>query len=778
MKSQDTNQENLNIPEPNLVLARRFLTTLSHCDETEDFTFQVIPERNGVASNSRPEVLHGLFDDLKEKLAVANRNGCGIFVTINRTDGKGRKGENIIGVRAVFVDLDGSPLQPVLEAPLEPHMVIQTSPDRYHAYWIVDGIACDEFTPIQKDLASQFNGDPQVVDLSRVMRLPGFCHLKGTPYLSTIVNESCQPPFTRDNFSKTFKILNAKQTSNAGSETIYPNPVMNALKRNNLIIKSQEYPIGCWIIHCPWRHSHTKQDLGTKYFEPDNGNYPLGGFKCFHSHCVDKTLKDLVAYLEGQAIIASAPLPLHRSVDHPKSFPIEALGPILGPAAWALQRIVQAPDAICAQSVLGAAALVCQSFANISIDGREVILSLFLITVAESGDRKTATDNIALRPIYEWQKMLSFSYREDLKKFILSKEMWDYKKKEWLKNPSNSDFIEQEPHAPLRPLILVEEPTYEGIVKYLAIGQPSIGLFSDEGSRFFGGHAMNRDNQLKTIGGLSSLWDGKPISRLRSGDGDTLLYGRRASLHLMIQEVVLEQLMKNKMIEHQGFLPRCLISFPLSTAGKRPYVEKNVREDSAIIKYYERLNLLLDKEFPVAPYPAPQNELIPRKMTLTAEAKNEWICYHNSIDRDLAPGKRLELIRRFSNKAAEHVLRLAGILSMIEHIEADEIEVEYIRRGIVLVEYYITETLRIQNCLSIDPELLLAKKVLNWCWEKGRSVFSLQEIYQFGPPQIRQASKARSIMSLLESHGWATSTPSIEIEGKYHKEAWTVRHQS
>lgn len=54
------------------------------------------------------------------------------------------------------------------------------------------------------------------------------------------------------------------------------------------------------------------------------------------------------------------------------------------------------------------------------------------------------------------------------------------------------------PIAPLHPLTLVEEPTYEGIVKYLDIGQPSIGLFSDEGGRFFGGHAMSRDNQIKT----------------------------------------------------------------------------------------------------------------------------------------------------------------------------------------------------------------------------------------------------------------------------------------
>ena len=73
-----------------------------------------------------------------------------------------------------------------------------------------------------------------------------------------------------------------------------------------------------------------------------------------------------------------------------------------------------------------------------------------------------------------------------------------------------ADLIEPEP--PIEPLIIVEEPTYEGLVKYLARGQPSVGLFSDEGGRFVGGNAMNRDNLLKTLAGLSSLWDAKPIN--------------------------------------------------------------------------------------------------------------------------------------------------------------------------------------------------------------------------------------------------------------------------
>lgn len=207
---------------------------------------------------------------------------------------------------------------------------------------------------------------------------------------------------------------------------------------------------------------------------------PSGGFKCFHLSCSNKSLKDLLAFLGTDSLSRTSPIPFHRQLDAPKPFPFETLGNILMPAALALQRVIRAPDSICAQSVLGAAALTCQPFANISMDGREIPLSIFLITVAESGERKSATDKIALKPIYAWQKVLDDTFREENKKHIRSQALWECKRKEWMKNTTKGSFTDEMPCSPLHPLILVEEPTYEGIVKYLAIGQPSIGLFSDE----------------------------------------------------------------------------------------------------------------------------------------------------------------------------------------------------------------------------------------------------------------------------------------------------------
>ena len=113
--------------------------------------------------------------------------GAGVFVTINETDGTGRKAENIIVVRAVFLDLDGAPLEPVMRAEIQPHCVIETSKDRFHVYWLVKDLPLQQFTPIQLAIAARFSGDKNVKDISRVMRVPGFIHQKDEPFLSRIL---------------------------------------------------------------------------------------------------------------------------------------------------------------------------------------------------------------------------------------------------------------------------------------------------------------------------------------------------------------------------------------------------------------------------------------------------------------------------------------------------------------------------------------------------------------------------------------------------------------
>ena len=125
-------------------------------------------------------IIEGSFDDVKDQLAELNRQGAGIFVTLNRTKLDGtRNAKSITSVRSLCADLDGAPLAPVESFPLKPHMIVETSSGRYHAYWIVEGLPLNEFSVLQKAIAERFNADPSICDLPRVVRVPGFFHNKG-----------------------------------------------------------------------------------------------------------------------------------------------------------------------------------------------------------------------------------------------------------------------------------------------------------------------------------------------------------------------------------------------------------------------------------------------------------------------------------------------------------------------------------------------------------------------------------------------------------------------
>lgn len=169
---------------PDLDHARGFLSALD--PRAESWTLQTFDD--AAAKDKRlTRLLHGTLDEHAGTLAKLNGDGAGIFVTVNQTDGAGRKKNNITRVRALFVDLDGAPIEPAMAAATPPHIVVQSSPGRFHAYWRVSDCTPDACEPALKQMIRRFNGDPACSDRSRVLRLPGFVHRKGEPFMVRVI---------------------------------------------------------------------------------------------------------------------------------------------------------------------------------------------------------------------------------------------------------------------------------------------------------------------------------------------------------------------------------------------------------------------------------------------------------------------------------------------------------------------------------------------------------------------------------------------------------------
>jgi Protein of unknown function (DUF3987) len=123
-------------------------------------------------------------------------------------------------------------------------------------------------------------------------------------------------------------------------------------------------------------------------------------------------------------------------------------------------------------------------------------------------------------------------------------------------------------------MLTCPEPTFEGLCKLFAVGQPSLGIFASEGGQFVGGHGMSDDAKLRTAAGLSKLWDDGETRRVRVGDGATMLPGRRLTVHLMVQPDVAGIMLNDRLLADQGLLSRFITPVARALARKRDRAEE------------------------------------------------------------------------------------------------------------------------------------------------------------------------------------------------------------
>ncbi len=140
----------------------------------------------GKGQNNKPfsRSFHGTLKRHCDELLSLNQQGMNIYMLVNSANDRSRKSEDISSINALFIDYDhgdwyAEDMDSFLEKfPIKPHMVVETSPGCFHAYWKIGNAPIDRFSDIQKQLAKKFGSDPKVCDLARVMRVPGTFNTK------------------------------------------------------------------------------------------------------------------------------------------------------------------------------------------------------------------------------------------------------------------------------------------------------------------------------------------------------------------------------------------------------------------------------------------------------------------------------------------------------------------------------------------------------------------------------------------------------------------------
>ncbi|NRB17610.1 MAG: DUF3987 domain-containing protein [Rhodobacteraceae bacterium] len=478
---------------------------------------------------------------------------------------------------------------------------------------------------------------------------------------------------------------------------------------------------------------------------------------------------------QGKAIEFDAqPTPLFGELSIAEPMDIELLGP-LAPVIKAIAAKTQAPIPIAMHSVLAAAAVATQAFADVQTLSGSSPLSLFLITAAGSGERKSTCDKIACGPLRAVEAERRRRYQTSQRNGENPDDAVEV-----IETTAHHRSIHDDNQCDFNPKIIFSDVTIEGLAYQLQNNQPSIGLISDEGGQFLGGYSMKAGNEVGSAARLSKFWDAGQFDLIRASSEPVELDGRRVSMHMMIQPKIAGELFSNEVLRDQGLLSRCLAVWPESRIGSRlidvdaSHQAAGLGEEPAIKFYNERIGSLLKTAPPV--HPEDRQQLKPRQLNLSHEAYVRLVAFYNRVEKSLGPDEAMASIQGFAAKAAEHAARIAGVSTIYRDTEADVVTSETMGQAIGLVDWYLLEMLRITEA-HVAPEILQkAEQLRVWLIDRWtEDLVSVRVVTQRGPPCGRDADTAKGLIAKLVEHGWLVPlSGSAMVGGQRATTVWRI----
>ncbi len=463
------------------------------------------------------------------------------------------------------------------------------------------------------------------------------------------------------------------------------------------------------------------------------------------------------------------PLPL-ISHGSPQAYPVDALPESIRLSVAEVQSFTKAPPPLVTGSALAALSVSTHHLADVKrAEGLTGPSGLYLLIIADSGERKTTCDGLFLDPIRAWEaeqvenaKPSRADYRGRLAAWEAHHDGLKNRVRHLAKTQKPTreaadalaDHEAVKPEPPRVPKLLRVDDTPEALAWSLAHEWPAAGVISSEAGLVFGSHGMGRDSVMRNLGLLNILWDGGtlPISR-RTSESYTVR-GARLTVALQIQEPTLRAFFEQSdgLARGTGFLSRFLVSWPESTQGFRPFTDPP-EAWPALEAYRRRLLRLLEIPPPIQA----DGALSPALLELSSEGKSLWIKFHNDVEAELKSGGELADVRDVAAKAADNAARLACLFHVLEHGPAGAISPESITSAARLVAWHLTEARRFLGALALPPELANAVRLNEWliqrCGELGTATVLTGDVLQYGPHSVRRADVRDKALNLLIESG-------------------------
>jgi putative DNA primase/helicase len=449
-------------------------------------------------------------------------------------------------------------------------------------------------------------------------------------------------------------------------------------------------------------------------------------------------------------------------------YPLNALPDNLRAAVEEVLGFTKAPVVLAASSALATLSLAAQ--AHVDIKRAEKLTGptgLFLLSIADSGERKSTCDGFFSKPIQAYEQEQAELAKPLLKDYAAALSAWNAQRegilsaiKEAAKKgkpvaelrDSLAQIEHDKPEPPRIPKLIRGDETPENLAYVLAKDWRSGGVMSSEAGNVLGGHGMGRDSLMRYLALLNVLWDGGELSVGRRSTESFTVRGARLTVALQVQEATLRSFFDRSggLARGTGFFARFLVAWPESTQGYRLFTDP---PDSwpKLAAFHRRITEILNIQAPVDV----EGALNPVMMTFTPEAKAAWVAFHDTLEKELRSGGELYDVRDVASKTADNAARLAALFHVFEQGFETAVDFESFENASRVAAWHLHEARRFFGELALPVELANAVRLDNWlldtCNRQRTDSVSRRELQRSGP--VRDKEPLKNALKELEELG-------------------------
>lgn len=491
--------------------------------------------------------------------------------------------------------------------------------------------------------------------------------------------------------------------------------------------------------------------------------------------CIDAAIESVATYASDAAAIGQIDLwpelqPLMVQIE-PQDYPLDALPEAVRCAVQEVADFVKAPIPLIATSALAALSLAIQAHTDVERAERlHGPCGLFLLAIADSGERKSTCDGFFTTAIRDYQAQQQEAAKPVIQAYKSEHDAWEAQRsglKEKIKalakegKPSLAqvqqlhDLDADEPTAPRVPRLVYGDATPEALTYALAKHWPSGGVISSEAGSVFGGHGMSGDSVMRNLAALNQLWDGATLPVERRSSESFTVRGARLTMALQVQEATIRAFFDSSkgLARGTGFLARFLVSWPQSTQGMRHFTEAPANWP-ALAAFNNRLTAILNRPAPIDD----DGGLCPAMLTLAPDAKAAWVAFHDAIESELSIGRELYDVRDVASKTADNAARLAALFHTFTG-SIGSIGLDAMESAARVTAWHLTEAKRFLGELAMPTELAnparLESWMLDYCRREQTDKVPTREVQRHGPGGLRDRAVINDAIKELAELGRA-----------------------